>query len=141
MHKVVLDTIVFVSALISRQGASFKLLTLLGEGRFDISLSVALVLEYEDTAKRLVGSKITLSEEDIDNIIDYLCLISEHHKVYFLWRPVLSDPKDDMVLELAVNSGCSFIVTYNVADFRGIELFDLEVITPKTFLEKLGALS
>lgn len=141
MYKVVLDTNVFVSALISRQGASFKLLTLPGEGRFDISLSVALVLEYEDTAKRLVGSKITLSEEDIDNIIDYLCLISEHHKVYFLWHPVLSDPKDDMVLELAVNSGCSFIVTYNVADFRGIEQFDLEVITPKTFLEKLGALS
>jgi predicted nucleic acid-binding protein len=111
-----------------------------GRGRFDISLSVPLVLEYEDVAKRLVGSAIQLTEADVDDVIDYLCSVALQHKVYFLWRPFLKDPKDDMVLELAVSAGCSFIVTYNRGDFKGAEQFQVEIVTPKGFLEKIGEL-
>lgn len=63
------------------------------------------------------------------------------HEIYFLWRPYLPDPQDDMVLELAVNAGCKYIVTYNKRDFRGTETFGIEVVTAKEFLEKIGALS
>jgi putative PIN family toxin of toxin-antitoxin system len=140
MDKIVIDTNVFVAALMSRRGASFRLIELVGTGRFEISVSVPLVLEYEDAAKRWVGSRIALSEAEIDDVIDYMCAVAEHHKVYFLWRPIVKDPEDDMVLELAVGAQCSFIVTYNVKDFEGMELFGIEAITPKTFLEKIGAL-
>jgi putative PIN family toxin of toxin-antitoxin system len=140
MDKIVIDTNVFVAALMSRCGASFRLIELVGTGRFEIGVSVPLVLEYEDAAKRWVGSRIALSEEEIDDVIDYMCAVAEHHQVHFLWRPVLKDPKDEMVLELAVGAQCSFIVTYNVKDFEGIEQFGIEAITPKTFLEKIGAL-
>lgn len=140
MDKIVIDTNVFVAALMSRRGASFRLIELVGTGRFEIGVSVPLVLEYEDAAKRWVGSRIALSEAEVDDVIDYVCAVAEHHKVYFLWRPTLKDPKDDMVLELAVGAQCSFIVTYNVRDFAGIEPFGIEAITPKTFLEKIGAL-
>ncbi|MBL4743237.1 MAG: hypothetical protein JKX87_01130 [Cycloclasticus sp.] len=53
----------------------------------------------------------------IEDIINYLCVIGEHRKVHFLWRPNLKDPSDDFVLELAVESECSYIVTYNIKDF------------------------
>lgn len=43
------------------------------------------------------------------------------HPIFFLWRPFLRDPKDDMILELAVKAGCEFIITYNVRDFAGVE--------------------
>ena len=62
------------------------------------------------------------------------------HEIYFLWRPYLPDPQDDMVLELAVNAGCKYIVTYNKRDFRGAETFGIEVVTAKEFLEKIGVL-
>jgi putative PIN family toxin of toxin-antitoxin system len=141
MNKIVIDTNVFVSALMSQQGASNKLLSLVGTDRFEFSLSVPLVLEYEATAKRLIGSKIRLSEQDIDDVIDYLCSVGEHRKVYYLWRPFLKDLGDDMILELAVSAECQTIVTYNVKDFQGIQRFGIEAVTAKTFLERIGALS
>ena len=58
-------------------------------------------------------------------------------KIYFLWRPYLSDPKDDHILELAVASGTKTIVTYNIKDFSGSNKFGVRVITPKILLEEL----
>lgn len=135
-----IDTNVFISALMSRRGASFKLLELIGKEYFSVCISVALILEYEEIAKNLLGSRIYLSETDVDDIINYICLVAEHHKIYYLWRPMLKDTDDDMILELALNANCSFIVTYNLADFVGIDHTGIEVITPKTFLERLGVL-
>ena len=45
---IVIDTNVMVAGLRSRRGSAFRLLTLVGTGRFDIHLSVPLVLEYEE---------------------------------------------------------------------------------------------
>src|SRR5215207_4638343 len=89
MYSVVIDTNIFISALMSRRGASFKLLMLVGQGKFEISLSVPLVLEYEDVAKRFIGEKISLTEAAVDDIIDYLCSVCQQQAVYYLWRPQL----------------------------------------------------
>jgi putative PIN family toxin of toxin-antitoxin system len=136
----VLDTNVFVSALISRCGASHRLLKLIGSGLFDSHISVPLILEYEGAAKRRSGSEILLSEQEIDDIIDYICAEAEHHQIHFLWRPFLKDASDDMVLELAVGAGCEYIVTFNLDDFQGIEQFGIEAITPQKALELIGEL-
>jgi len=134
--QIVLDTNVIVSALRSRRGASYKLVMLVGRANFEINLSVPLVLEYEDAAKRLLG-QIALGEQDIDNILDYLCRMANQREIFYLWRPFLKDPQDDMVLELAVSAGCEFIVTYNRRDFVGAEQFGVEIVTPAEFLDKL----
>ena len=135
--QVVIDTNVFVAALRSCRGASYKLLMLIGGEKFDINISVPLILEYEDVAKRLIGD-IALTEQDIDDIIDYMCAVANRRKISYLWRPFLRDPGDDMVLELAVTAGCDFIVTYNKRDFQGVEQFGLSVVTPKEFLQEMG---
>ncbi len=135
-----LDTNILVAALRSRRGASYRLLTLIDRGLYELNISVPLLLEYEDATKRLVG-EITLTEDDIDVILDYICKVAKRHSIFYLWRPLLSDPKDDMILELAVRANCQFIVTYNKADFRGIEQFGIRVATAKEFLEEIGALS
>jgi putative PIN family toxin of toxin-antitoxin system len=137
--KVIIDTNVLVAALRSRNGASFKVLTLIGKGKFKFVISVPLVLEYEDVLKR-VTDEIGLQVSDIDDILDYLCKIGEHREVFFLWRPYLKDSKDDMILELAVESRCDIIVTHNVKDFKGIEKFGLKVMKPYKFLQFLGEL-
>ncbi len=123
MVPVVIDTNVLISALRSRNGASFRTLKLLGTGKLNVVVSVPLVLEYESVAKRQRTS-IGLTDEDIENILDYACSVSRHQKIFYLWRPYLADPKDDMVLEPAVASEADFIITHNLRDFEGIEKFE-----------------
>ena len=137
MYKIVIDTNVIVSALKSRNGYSFGLLSLIDDARFKIYISVPLILEYEDAVKRN-KSKIKLSQEDVDVILDYICLIGEKRKIFYLWRPFLKDQKDDMVLELVVESESDYIISFNKRDFIGIEKFNLQVLTPKEFLTLVG---
>ena len=108
-----MDTSVLIAALYSQMGTAYRLLSLVGTGKFDISLSVPLVLEYEEVAKRM-ADELDLTLPAIDDIISYLCLVAVRHQIHYLWRPVLPDPKDDLVLEVAVAGACGFIVTYNL---------------------------
>ena len=132
--KIVLDTNVLVSALLSKNGASFKLLSIIDDDRIDIVLSTPLLKEYEDVLYR---KKFLLNQEEISNILDYLCKISSHHKIYYLWRPILKDIKDDMLLELAVKANAS-IVTHNKKDFEGASKFNLPLLSANEFLHLLG---
>ena len=74
------------------------------------------------------------TNEDIDAVIDYLCLIGKHTKIYYLWRPHLKDAFDDHVLEVALSSGVSYIVTHNIKDFVNIKEMGITAITPRDFL-------
>lgn len=140
MYQVVIDTNVLVAALRSRRGSSFLLLSLLGDRRWRMNLSVPLFLEYEDVIKR-PNSGLTLSTGRIDAILDFICAEANLREIFYLWRPVLPDPGDDFILELAVESQCDFIVTFNLKDFAGAEKFGVEVVTPQQFLRKLGEIS
>jgi len=137
--QVVLDTNVLVSGLRSRHGAAFRLLELVDTGRFDIHLSVPLALEYEDALSRQVGEG-KVRQSVADAVLDYLCRVANRHPIFFLWRPFLRDPRDDMVLELAVKGGCEIIVTFNERDFVGADDFGIRALTPAAFLAEIGAL-
>jgi putative PIN family toxin of toxin-antitoxin system len=140
--QAVMDTSVFYSALRSRRGASFRLLSVLGVNRrFELNVSVPLVLEYEDVAKRDPESH-GLTDQDIEDIVDYVCSVSNRYDIFYLWRPFLKDPKDDMVLELAVRAECDCIVTFNQRDFAGVEsAFGIRILGPLDFLREIGELS
>lgn len=134
--RLVLDTNVLVAGLRSRRGASHQVLTLVGTGRFAHVVSVPLVLEYEEVLKRR-GAGHRLSRTDVDAILDYLCATGEHQSIHFLWRPLLPDSRDDMVLEAAVNGQCDRIVTFNQRDFAGSERFGVSPVSPVAFLQQI----
>lgn len=135
--KVVLCTNVLFSALYSNRGASYKLLSQIGLGKFDIAISVALLFEYEDVLKR--SDILSMPFNVVDDILDYICKVGNCSEIFYLWRPQLKDPKDDFVLELAVNSGCEMIVTYNKKDFSNVKnKFGLRIVDPHEFLKILG---
>jgi len=132
--NIVIDTNVVIAALRSKRGASSKLLSMIGTKKFEIHDSVPLILEYEDVLQRQRG-ELGLSAEDTSALIDSLCVLAHHHNIYFLWRPLLPDANDELVLELAVSAGCNYVVTHNLADFKGIEKFGIRAVTPGEFLK------
>jgi len=109
---------------------------MIGTGRFHIAVSVPLVVEYESVAKRQ-GRSINLTDREIDDVLDYICRVARRQRIFFLWRPFLRDPKDDMLLELAMASRSDRIVTHNVRHFDGIEQFAVRPLTPGDFLRHL----
>lgn len=131
-----MDTNVLYAGLYSSKGASFKILQAIEKDWLKMVISTTLLFEYEDVLKRY-KSVLGLSDGEFDKLLDYFCLKSEHQKIHFLWRPQLPDPKDDHILELAVASGISIIVTYNAKDFKGMASFGVRAITPKELLEKI----
>lgn len=133
--RIILDPNVLVSALRSRRGASFQLLSKLDSKLFEVCVSVPLVFEYEDVLKR---AALGISENDADAVIDYICRVATHHTIHFLWRPYLPDPKDDLVLEVAVAAQCTHIVTFNTKDFVGVGRFGLQALWPADFLLQIG---
>ncbi|MBL1277427.1 MAG: putative toxin-antitoxin system toxin component, PIN family [Ectothiorhodospiraceae bacterium] len=137
--NIVLDTNVLVSALKSKNGASFKLLSLIDNGNFILNISVPLFLEYEAVALR-ESLNLPLDKSDIEDILNYIAQVSSKREIFYLWRPYLKDPKDDLVLEVAVESRSNVIVTYNKKDFVGIDKFGIKALTSKEFLNRRGLL-
>lgn len=131
---VVLDTSVLVAGLRSKRGSSFRILQAIRAGDIRIAVSVALVLEYESVLLR-PGLVPKFKPRDIGKIVDGLCLLASHQQVFFAWRPFLSDPDDDLVLELAVAASAPFVIIHNIGDFRGSDSMGVQAITPATALK------
>ena len=139
--RLVLDTNVVVSGLRSPSGASAALLDRALNRAFTLLLSVALALEYEaaanDTEQRLASD---LSEEDVATILASLCAVAEPVYCWFLWRPQLSDPADEMVLETAINGGADGLVSFNRRHFeRAAAQFGIPVLSPQQALRRISA--
>lgn len=131
----VIDTNVLIAALRSNAGAAHRLLLLVGESRFDMSLSVPLLIEYEEVCRRF-APQLSWSDEDVNGMLDYLCGVARHVRIHFKW-PLLRDTDDEMILELAVAAQADCIVTFNKSDFSGAELFGIEILTPFEFLARI----
>ncbi len=135
MHEIVLDTNVLVAALRSRRGASYRIISLIGAGGFRLNVSVALALEYEEVLKR--GDLISaLTGDDVDRFLDYIFQFSNLVPSVYPMRPTLSDPDDELVLDLAIQCGGK-IITYNKRDFIEASKRRVSVLTPAEFLDLL----
>ena len=133
-NVIIMDTNVLFSGLYSSTGASFQILRLLDAGKIKPVISTTLLFEYEDVLKR-EQTVLNLSHKQVDTVLDNICALSNFQEIYFLWRPYLKDPKDDYVLEVAVASKTKIIVTHNLKDFKGVEKFGIQAITPGNYLE------
>ena len=134
------DTNILISAQRSKRGASSKLISLVGTGRFEIRVSVPLIFEYEEVLLRQ-RRELGLTRDGVSDLIDAICALAVGHEIHFLWRPYLRDPKDHLILEVAVAAGCGYIVTYNKRDFQGVETLGIEAVDAREFLDIIGELS
>jgi putative PIN family toxin of toxin-antitoxin system len=132
MRVYVLDTDVLVAAFRSDAGASRQVLEAARVHRFDLLLSVPLMLEYESVLSRpehLAACGAT--REDVSAVLDELASIGKRVELVIRTRPMLPDPNDEMVLETAINGRADAIVTFNDLDFRPVAArFRCSVVRP-----------
>lgn len=138
--RVVLDTNILVAASRSSRGAAYAIVSQLPSPKFEIALTIPLYVEYQDALTRPEVRGAQYTADEAIQFTRYLSSIAHKQDIYFLWRPWLKDPKDDMVLEAALASQSRYIVTYNLKDFanRDIEKnFGIYPVSPKQFLNTI----
>jgi putative PIN family toxin of toxin-antitoxin system len=107
-----------VAALRSGLGASRQLLVAALEKRITLLASVPLMIEYEAVLTRPEHLQASgLSVREMNAVLDAVAAVAEPVRLSFLWRPTLTDPDDDMVLETAMNGQADYLVTFNEQDF------------------------
>jgi len=136
--NVVIDTNVWISALISKNGDSRNIIRLAFKDKILPQISTSLFLEYETVMKRhKIQNLCPLTLEEQNDLFQAFLSTCKWNEIFYLWRPNLSDEDDDFLIELAVASNSKVIITENKRDIRSGELkFDFEVLTPKEFLER-----
>ncbi len=122
----------------AQKGASAALLKLASVGRFTFVATVPLCIEYESVCSRLEHRQAAgLEPEDVTVFLDALMDRIEPTNVWFLWRPQLRDPGDELVLEVAVNGRAEAIVTFNQRHFTGAAArFGIEVLLPAEVIRR-----
>lgn len=111
-----LDTDVVVAGLRSRRGASRAWLNAVLQREAALLLSVPLALQYEYEAELTRPEQLSASgasRAEAILLLDALCAWCRPVEVSFLWRPMLRDPNDQMVLEVAVKGPADRLLTFN----------------------------
>jgi len=141
MHpRVVVDTNVFIAAILSPSGENRDVIRACLLGRAQPLMGAALFHEYEGLLGRSeLMAKGILSVQDRQSLFDAFLSVAVWIKVYFLWRPNLTDEADNHLIELALAGGADTIITNNLKDFRYGELRfpGLAIQSPTQFLKSL----
>ena len=135
--KVVIDTNVFVSALVNSGGAPRSVIRQCLTGELLPLMGNALFSEYEDVCgRRHLFNDHLVSENDRQVLLDAFAASCLWVPIYYLWRPNLKDEADNHLTELAIGGGASALITANKRDFMQTELLfpQLRILTAGEFL-------
>lgn len=137
--KVVIDTNIWISALISNDGLGRDIIRLALTDKIFPQISTSLLLEYESVMKRKkIQSLCILTVEEQKELFHAYLSTCSWNEIFYLWRPNLKDKNDDFLVELAVASNAKVIITENKKDIEANELqFNFEALTAKEFLERI----
>ncbi len=136
--RIVLDTSVLIEAFRSRQGASRRVLNLILQRRIDMVATPALFFEYETVLKRATHAEIHgYSHDEIDRFLLLFAGFTEQAKRFYHYRPQLTDPDDELVLDAAISGHACAIVTHNTSDFLPAATnLGIQVVTPGSILKQ-----
>jgi putative PIN family toxin of toxin-antitoxin system len=137
--KIVVDTSVFISALIGSAGPSRELVRCCLKREYQPLMGNALFCEYESVIKRSeILTKCSITEQEILTLLQAFMSISQWVNIYYLWRPNLRDEADNHLIELAIAGNARIIATNNFKDLTNAELLfpDLLILTPEDVIRR-----
>jgi len=137
--RIVLDTSVFIAALLGPRGPSRETLRRCLSRRYVPLMGTALFLEYESVLSRdPLFANCRLNRHQRDTLFDAFLSVCQWQTVYYTWRPNLIDEADNHIIELAVAGQAGVIVTNNIRDFVRAELYfsGLRILSPDIFIQE-----
>lgn len=132
MHKVVLDTNVLVSALISTGFPNKLFHNIIAPKLAQLIVSEEVIKEYEDVLKYSKFGKHAEFAKNSEIILSHIKRIGKLHKPNIRLF-VIKDIDDNKFLELAVSAKADFIITGNAKDFTFNEYERVRIISPKDY--------
>ena len=135
--RIVIDTSVFISALIGPTGPSRELIRRCLIGDYQPLMGNALFCEYESVLTRaVVINQCPLSKTEISALLSAFISVSKWVSIYYTWRPNLKDEADNHIIELAIAGNAQTIATHNIKDFKNAELLfpNLKISKPEAIL-------
>ena len=139
VDAVVIDSNLFVPALLKAETAPRIVLRLCLENQIRPLMGNALLNEFEILLERdNIFKNLCLSARERQVFLDDFLSQCKWVNVYYLWRPNFRDEADNHVVELAVAGGATHIITGDIKDFKDSELTfpQLKIITAREYIEE-----
>ena len=129
--KVVIDTNVIVSGLLSPHGAPAEVVRMLLAGSIELCADARILSEYEEVLSR---PKFGFDAEQVGLVMDYI----SHAANMVAAGPLperLPDPDDEPFAEVACAASPSCLITGNIRHYPAKMLRNVKVLSPEDFIE------
>ena len=131
--RIVLDTNVLVSGLLSRDGPPGKIVQMVAGGTLVVCFEGRILAEYRDVLSR---PRFRFDPLEVARLLEQIEADGEE----VLTDPLtvrLTDRRDEPFLEVAVAAGAEFLVTGNLRHFPVSLRHGVAVVSPTAFIEAL----
>lgn len=129
--KVVLDTNVVVSGLISPFGAPGEIVRMVASGALELCYDARVLSEYRSV---LLRQKFSFDQAHVGDLLDQIEACG-HVTTGKLLTKRLSDPDDEPFLEIALGGEAHYLVTGNLKHYPAEKRQGMRVVSPTEFLE------
>lgn len=132
--RVVIDTNVLVSGLLTPFELCGRILSLLTSGAISLCVDARILIEYEEVLKRPC---FKFDLRLVGTLLDFIEGSAEIHSPEPL-QQALPDPDDNAFLEVALSAGCIRLVTGNLKHYPKSLRCGAKVLSPREFIECLA---
>ena len=129
--KVVLDTNVVVSGLISPFGAPGEIVRMVASGALELCYDARVLSEYRSV---LLRRKFSFDKAHVEDLLDQIEACG-HVTTGKLLAKRLSDSDDEPFLEIALGGEAHYLVTGNLKHYPAEKRQGMRVVSPTEFLE------
>lgn len=129
--KIVLDTNVLVSGLLTPFGPSGEIVRMISAGVLILCIDARVLAEY---AEVLYRPKFKFNKDQVDTLISFIRYGSQSVSTWPL-KTSLPDPDDEPFLEAAIAGKVKALITGNMAHFPISHREGINILPPSDFLE------
>ena len=128
--KIVLDTNVLVSGLLTPFGPSGEIVRMVSAGKLILYIDARILLEYNEVLQR---PKFKFNNDHINTLISFI----RHNGQFVSALPLkssLPDPDDEPFLEVAIAGNVRSLITGNIVHYPSSHREGINILSPSEFL-------
>jgi uncharacterized protein len=129
--KIVLDTNVLVSGLLSPFGSSGEIVRMVSAGELILCLDARILSEYQEVLRR---PKFKFNKTHIGVLIDFIYQNGQFVSGSPLKNP-LPDVDDEPFLEIAIAAKVKFLITGNLFHYPPLSREGIDILSPADFIK------